>query len=137
MGRKKILNVPVLLRVILLLVGLHSIILGGVIYFYTVPFHQFFFSVDPDNLFFIKQSGVFLFLAGLFYLSPVLDMKRYKLFIVLVVFSKITAVAFLLRNALQTPSPQMIYLAALGDGLMAVTLTIVTFLWQRNDSNSI
>jgi hypothetical protein len=77
MAGKSFLNVSVWLRVTLFLVGLHSVILGGTIYFFTVPFHQFFFSVDPDNFFFIKQSGVFLFLAGLFYLVPVKDIKRY------------------------------------------------------------
>jgi hypothetical protein len=91
MAGKGFLNVSVLLRVTLFLVGLHSVILGGTVYFFTVPFHQFFFSVDPDNMFFIKQSGVFLFLAGLFYLIPIMDMKRYKLLIALVVFSKVTA----------------------------------------------
>jgi hypothetical protein len=135
MAGKGFLNVSVLLRVTLFLVGLHSVILGGTVYFFTVPFHQFFFSVDPDNMFFIKQSGVFLFLAGLFYLIPIMDMKRYKLLIALVVFSKVTAVAFLLRNAHLTLSPPMIYLAALGDGLMATALSILVFLWYKNNKN--
>jgi hypothetical protein len=135
MDRKSFLNVSVLLRVVLLLVGLHSVILGGTIYFFTVPFHQFFFSVDSDNYFFIKQSGVFLFLAGLFYLIPVLDMKRYKLFIALVVFSKVTAVAFLLRNAHLAPSPPMVYLAALGDGLMATTISLLALIGYKNNNN--
>ena len=135
MAGKGFLNVSVLLRVTLFLVGLHSVILGGTVYFFTVPFHQFFFSVDPDNFFFIKQSGVFLFLAGLFYLIPIMDMKRYKLLIALVVFSKVTAVAFLLGNAQLTLSPPMIYLAALGDGLMATTLSILVFLWYKNNKN--
>ena len=135
MAGKSFLNVSVLLRVTLFLVGLHSVILGGTVYFFTVPFHQFFFSVDPNNFFFIKQSGVFLFLAGLFYLIPVKDLKRYKLLIALVVFSKVTAVAFLLRNAHLTLSPPMIYLAALGDGLMATALSILVFLWYKNNKN--
>ena len=133
MAAKRFLNVPVLLRATLFLVGLHSVILGGTIYFFTVPFHQFFFAVDPDNFFFIKQSGVFLFLAGLFYLIPVKDLKRFKLLVVLVVFSKVTAVAFLLRNAHLTPAPPMVYLAALGDGLMATTISILALLWCKNN----
>jgi hypothetical protein len=135
MAGKSFLNVSVLLRVTLFLVGLHSVILGGTVYFFTVPFHQFFFSVDPDNFFFIKQSGVFLFLAGLFYLIPIMDMKRYKLLIALVVFSKVTAVAFLLRNAHLTPSPPMVYLAALGDGLMATALSLLALLWYKNNKS--
>jgi hypothetical protein len=135
MAGKSFLNVSVWLRVTLFLVGLHSVILGGMIYFFTVPFHQFFFSVDPDNFFFIKQSGVFLFLAGLFYLVPVKDIKRFKLLIVLVVFSKVTAVAFLLINAHLTPSPPMVYLVALGDGLMATALSLLALIWYKNNKN--
>ena len=135
MAGKSFLNVSVLLRVTLFLVGLHSVILGGTIYIFPVLFHQFFFSINPDNFFFIKQSGVFLFLAGLFYLIPVMDIKRYKLIIVLVVFSKVTAVAFLLKNAHLTPSAPMIYLAAFGDGLMATALSLLTLLWYKNNKN--
>jgi hypothetical protein len=133
MAGKSFFNVSVLLRVTLFLVGLHSIILGGTIYFFTSPFYQLFFSVDPDNFFFIKQSGVFLFLAGFFYLIPAKDIKRYKLLVAFVVFSKITAVAFLIGNAHLTPSPPMVYLAALGDGLMATALSLLIFFWYKNN----
>jgi hypothetical protein len=102
------------------------------IYFFTVTFYQFFFSVDPDNYFFVKQSGLFMFLMGLFYLIPAKNIKRYKLLIALVVFSKVTAVAFLLKNAHLTPSPLVIYLAALGDGLMATAISILALLCYKN-----
>jgi len=120
------------LRVTLLLVGIHSVVLGGIIYFFTNPFYQFFFSVDPDNFFFIKQSGVFLYLAGLFYLVPAINMNRYKLIIALVVISKLTAVTFLLVNAGLAPSPLVIYLAAVGDGAMAVAIVVLTLLWRKS-----
>ena len=132
MVEKSSLNFSVLLRIALLLVGVHSILLGGIIYFFTTPFYYFFFSVDPDNFFYIKQSGVFLFLSGFFYLIPVKDMKRYKPVIFLVIFAKVTAVAFLLSNAQMTPSPPMIYLAALGDGLMATAISLLTLLCYKN-----
>jgi hypothetical protein len=131
MPGKSFLNISVLLKVTLFLVGLHSVILGGAIYFLTTPFYQFFFSVDPDNFFFVKQSGVFLFLIGLFYLIPVMDMRRYKLLIVFVVFSKVTAFVFLLRNAYLTPSSPIIYLAALGDGFMAIALSFLFMIWYK------
>ena len=63
-----------LLRTILLLVGVHSILLGMAILFFTIPFYQFFFAIDPENFFFVKQSGIFLFLIGLFYLIPFFDL---------------------------------------------------------------
>ena len=42
--------------------------------------------------------------------------------ILLVIFSKFTAVYFLVANANYTLSPQMIYLAAFFDGLMGLLL---------------
>lgn len=125
-------NVSLVLRVTLLLVGVHSVILGSTIYFFTVPFYQFFFSVNPDNFFFIKQAGIFLFLMGFFYLLPVLDMNRFRAAIILVVFSKVIAVTFLLVNANLTPSPFMIYLAALGDALMATTIIVLMVMKLKN-----
>lgn len=135
MQDKRVLKISWFLRITLLLVGVHSVLLGSTIYFFTVPFYQFFFSVEPSNFFFVKQAGVFLFLMGFFYLLPVLDMRRYKLAIFLVVFSKVVAVAFLLINAGLTPSPAMIYLAALGDSVMAVTISILIILRFRYDDN--
>ncbi len=132
----KKLNIPVLLRLSLFLVGMHSIILGGIIYFFTVPFYHFFFVVDPIDFFYIRQSGVFLFLAGLFYIIPVKDLKRYRIVIIVTIFSKITAVVFLLRNAHLTPTATIIYLGALGDGTMAVMLSILTLLWDKEIKNS-
>ncbi len=132
MVKKSFWNVYVLLRAFLLLVGVHSIMLGMAIFFFTVPFYQFFFSIDPDNFFFIKQSGLFLFLLGIFYLAPVMDMKRYNLIIFLTIFSKVAAVVFLVRNAQLAQSPLMIYLAALGDGSMAIALSLLTLFWYRD-----
>lgn len=130
MTEKRFANIAFLLRITLLLVGIHSIVLGGTIYFFTTPFYQFFFSIDPDNVFFVKQSGLFLFLLGLLYLVPSVNPSRYSLVIFLVIFSKIIAVTFLLINAHLTPSAMMIYLAALGDGIMAAILTILILIWQ-------
>ncbi len=137
MTRMSFLRHSNILRFTLFLVGIHSVLLGGVIFFFTAPFYQFFFSVNPDNIFFIKQAGIFLYLAGLFYLVPVINMERYKLIIGLVVFSKLTAVTFLLFNAQLTPSPPMIYLAALGDGSMAVVISILAFQWHKSNKASV
>lgn len=129
-------SIPSILRITLLFVGVHSILLGCSIYFFTAPFYQLFFSVEPDNIFFIKQSGLFLFLIGLFYLVPVIDLPRYQIIIYLVILSKIAAVIFLVRNAYLTPSPTMIYLAAVGDGIMATALTSLLWLWRSYDKKN-
>lgn len=129
---KRKMSVPMILRVTLLLVGIHSIVLGSTIYLFTTPFYQFFFSVDPDNFFFIKQAGVFLFLMGFFYLLPVFDMERYSPTIHLIIFTKVIAVAFLLVNADLSLEPKMIYLAALGDAAMAFTIASLLILRLRS-----
>lgn len=108
---------------IVLLVGMHSILLGLIIYFFTDFFYSVFFSASVENIFFVRQSGIFLFLAGLFYLYPLIDLKNLYNLVLLVIFSKIVAVIFLVANAGYTAAPLMIYLAAFFDGLMAIVLT--------------
>ncbi len=117
---------------LIFLIGLHSIALGIVIYFYTDFFYQKFFSAPVENIFFVRQSGVFLFLAGFFYLYPIVDLTRLYNFLLLIIFSKFIAVLFLLSNAKFTLAPSMIYLAAFFDGLMAVVLASVYFHLRMN-----
>ncbi len=113
-------------------VGMHSICLGLVIYFFTDIFYQKFFSASVENIFFVRQSGVFLFLAGFFYLYALVDLKNLYNLILLVIFSKIVAVYFLIANARYTLSPPMVYLAAFFDGLMALTLIFVYLNCRKN-----
>lgn len=106
-------------------VGMHSIVLGIVIYFFTDFFYQQFFSAAVENIFFVRQSGVFLFLAGFFYLYPLIDLKKYYNILLLVVFSKFVAVYFLVANAGFTLAPAMIYLAAFFDCLMGLAIMAI------------
>lgn len=131
----KRIQITLLLRGALLFVAVHSLILGGTIYFFTTFFYQLFFGVDPENFFFVKQAGLFLSLMGLFYLLPVFDLERFKPVIFLIVFSKVVAVTFLILNAHLTPSAFMIYLAALGDGTMAAALTVLFLMRTKFPEN--
>jgi len=110
---------------ILSLVGIHSILLGLSIYFFTEIFYKVFFAAKIENFFFVRQSGIFLFLIGLFYLYPLFNLKNLYSLILLVIFSKTVAVLFLITNAQLTTAPAMIYLAAFFDGLMGAVLTVV------------
>ena len=112
---------------IVFLVGMHSILLGLTVYFFTDFFYKVFFNTSVENIFFVRQSGTFLFLAGLFYLYPLLNLKELSNLILLVIFSKVVAVFFLVSNAVFTTAPVMIYLAAFFDGLMAVVLVGIYF----------
>lgn len=110
---------------ILSLVGIHSILLGLSIYFFTEIFYKVFFAAKIENFFFVRQSGIFLFLIGLFYLYPLFNLKNLYSLVLLVIFSKTVAVLFLITNAQLTTAPAMIYLAAFFDGLMGAVLTVV------------
>ncbi|MDX1776022.1 MAG: hypothetical protein R3297_05540 [Desulfobulbales bacterium] len=113
--------------IIVFFVGMHSIVLGLIIYFFTDFFYQVFFAASVDNLFFVRQSGIFLFLAGFFYLYPLVNLRSLYNLLLLVIFSKIVAVYFLIANAGYTAAPAMIYLAAFFDGLMALVLVGIYF----------
>ena len=117
---------------ILFLVGMHSILLGLIIYFFTELFYQLFFATSVENLFFVRQSGTFLFLAGLFYLYPLLNLRNLYNLVLLVIVSKVVAVIFLVSNAGYTAAPLMIYLAAFFDGLMALVLVVIYFRVRMN-----
>ena len=94
-------------------------------------FITFSLQFSPIILFFVKQSGVFLFLIGLFYFSPLVDFERHRTLILLIVFSKLTAVIFLLINDHLTPKPSMILLAAAIDALMAAAISLLIFLCYK------
>ena len=121
---------------ILFLVGMHSILLGLIIYFFTDFFYSTFFDTSVENIFFVRQSGTFLFLAGLFYLFPLLHLRNFYNLILLVIVSKIVAVVFLIANATDTPAPVMIYLAALFDALMGGVLISVYFRCRKTYARS-
>jgi hypothetical protein len=112
-------------------VGIHSILLGIFIYFMTDLFYSMFFSSEVVNLFFVKQSGLFLFLTGLFYLVPLTNLEKLSRVTVVTIISKICAVIFLFSNAIYTPAPFMIYLAGFGDGCMAIALLLTYVMFKR------
>jgi hypothetical protein len=66
---------------------------------------------------------------------PLKNIERMCDVSVVTIISKILAVLFLLSNAGLAPDSKMIYLAAIGDGLMATILTI-TYLMFKKDVNS-
>jgi hypothetical protein len=116
---------------ILFLVGMHSILLGLGIYFFTDIFYKVFFAASIENIFFVRQSGIFLFLQGLFYLYPLFNLKNLYNLTLVVIIAKIVAVYFLIANAQYTAAPEMIYLAAFFDALMGAGLTVVYVKFRR------
>jgi len=111
------------LALLIFLVGIHSLGLGIFIFFFTELFYQFFFHSQLENIFFVRQSGLFLFCLAMFYFSPLPDLKRRHRLVFVIILTKVLAVLFLVTNASHAPWPPIILLAAAGDGCMALLLT--------------
>ena len=120
-----------LFMVTLLVTGVHSLFLGGLIFFMTESFYEFFFSSEVVNPFFVKQAGLFLMLMGLFYLIPLTQIEKLSRVAIVTIITKICAVIFLFTNASYTPSPFMMYLAGCGDGVMAIALSITYTMYMK------
>lgn len=110
------------LYICVLLVGIHSLILGLFIFFFTGTFYSLFFGVAVDNYFFVKQAGLFLFCLGLFYLAPLTNLGSKHRSIDIIIITKVLAVIFLLSNMWLVPRPAAILLAAICDAVMATLL---------------
>jgi len=113
-----------ILALLVFLVAVHSMVLGMFIFFFTELFYQLFFHARIENLFFVRQSGLFLFSVGMFNLYPLFDLKsRYRL-VLLIISIKVLAVLFLVTHSSYVAWPPIIMLAAAGDGGMALILAL-------------
>ncbi|MEI6206095.1 MAG: hypothetical protein WCP20_04880 [Desulfuromonadales bacterium] len=121
------------LALVVFLIGMHSLVLGGSIYFFTESFYSLFFHARIENLFFVRQSGLFLFCTGMFYFCPLFDLKERHRMVMVIILIKVLAVLFLITNARSSASPPIILLAAAGDGCMALLLA---FFYYRTDIHS-
>ena len=118
------------LSVFVLLVAMHSLILGIFIFCFTESFYRLFFLAKIENFFFVRQAGLFLFCLGLFNLAILIDMKRNFYLVKVIIATKVLAVLFLFSHAHLAARPLIIFLAAVGDGLMSVLLI---FFYRRLD----
>jgi hypothetical protein len=125
----------------ILFVGVHSLALGTYIFLFTESFYYFFFGTRVVNFFFVQQAGLFLFCLGMFYLVPLADLERNHRLIDIIIITKIMAVLFLLCNSRLVPRPEIIFLAAVGDGVMAILLIIFSraagLLLKKSESSSV
>jgi len=109
-----------------LFIGLHSILIGIFIFFFTERFYDLFFMADIQNLFFVRQAGLFLFCLGLFNLSILRGIERNFTLINVTIVTKCLAVFFLAFQAHHAVRPAVIYLAAVLDGAMALALILLS-----------
>lgn len=121
----------------ILLVAIHSVLLGVIIFLFTEPFYKFFFGAKVENFFFVRQSGLFLLCLGLFYVIPLLDLPRYSPLVIVIIITKVFAVVFLGLHAQHVPRPGAIILAALIDGTMAICLAWLFIMFKRSCPNNL
>ena len=110
------------LRLVVLLVGLHSVVLGLLLLFLPLWTLGLMGFGDPGPPFFPSQAGIFLLILGVCYLLAL----REPALVRVIVVSKAFAVAFLAVHAAFLGAPPVIAAAAAGDAAM-----LAAVLWAR------
>lgn len=113
------------LRLLILLVGAHSCILGLAMLFATglmLSLLGFSTEVPP---FFPSQSGIFMLILGVFYLVALVEPR----YVWTIIVSKAFAVVFLFTHVMFLGAPPIIWAAGAGDAAM---LTAVAALLARH-----
>ncbi len=117
-------NVRRLENIIILLISLHSLILGVAMLFQPARMLQLSGWEYDGPLFFPAQSGLFLLLSAGVYFASV----RHRKLLWFILASKTAAVAFLLAEYLIiVDAPLSMLIAALLDGLMAAIIAAIIF----------
>lgn len=108
-------------RVLVVLIALHSLVVGVFLLFATEWGARFggFGAVQP--LFFPRQAGAFHFVVAAAYL---IEYFRYRGVSILLT-TKSIAVVFLMLTTLLDDAPWVVPLSALGDGLMGLAVLLL------------
>jgi len=109
------------LRLITLLVSLHSLLLGLTMMVFPSRFLAFVGWPNPERPFYPSQSGVFLIILAVAYFFAL----KHRGMVRFIIFSKMAAVAFLLAHGLFISAPPVIFLTATLDGLMGLALWVL------------
>lgn len=105
-------------RVLVVLIALHSLVVGLFLTFATVWGARFGGFPEPVPLFFPRQAGAFHFVVAAIYL---VEYFRYR-GVGLLVMTKSIAVVFLFLSTAFCGVPWLVPLSGVGDGLMAVAV---------------
>jgi hypothetical protein len=108
-------------RTLVVLIALHSLVVGLFLTFATDWGARFGGFPSPVPLFFPRQAGAFHFVVAAIYL---VEHFRYR-GVGLLVMTKSIAVAFLFLTAALDSVPWVVPLSGVGDGLMAVAVVLL------------
>jgi hypothetical protein len=108
-------------RALVVLIALHSVVVGLFLSFATDWGARFGGFPSPVPLFFPRQAGAFHFVVAAIYLVEYLHYRG----VGLLVLTKTLAVAFLFLSTAFDDVPWLVPLSGLGDGLMAVAVVLL------------
>ena len=108
-------------RALVVLIALHSLVVGLFLTFATVWGARFGGFPDPVPLFFPRQAGAFHFVVAAIYL---VEYFRYR-GVGLLVMTKSIAVVFLSLVTALDAAPWVVPLSGVGDGLMALAVVLL------------
>jgi hypothetical protein len=108
-------------RTLVVLIALHSLVVGLFLTFATDWGARFGGFPSPVPLFFPRQAGAFHFVVATIYL---VEYFRYR-GVGLLVLTKSIAVVFLFLTAALDSVPWVVPLSGVGDGLMAVAVVLL------------
>ncbi len=108
-------------RALIILIALHSIVVGVMLLFFPEWAVEFAGWSGADPIFFIRQAGVFHFVLAAGYL---VEYSRTQT-ITLLLIAKTTAFVFLIGGSLLADTPWSVWFSGLADGAMALTAYLV------------
>lgn len=108
-------------RAVVVLIALHSVVVGLLLTFATEWGARFGGFPSPVPLFFPRQAGAFHFVVAGVYLVEYFVYRG----VLLLVMTKSIAVVFLAFTTLLCPVPWLVPLSGLGDGLMGLAVVLL------------
>ena len=108
-------------RTLIILIALHSIIVGVMLLFFPEWAVQFAGWSGADPIFFIRQAGVFHFVLAAGYL---VEYSRTQT-ITLLLIAKTTAFVFLVGGSVLGDTPWSVWFSGVADGAMALVAFLV------------
>ena len=108
-------------RLLIILIALHSIIVGVMLLFFAEWAVKFAGWSGADPVFFIWQAGIFHFVLATGYLVEYSRTQTISLLLI----AKTTAFVFLIGGNLLAETPWSVWFSGLADGAMALTAFLV------------
>jgi len=113
------------LKLIIVLISIHSFLLGIAMLFSPRVFTEFFGVASKGQFFWQSQSGIFLFILAIAYYLAYREIDRSRILVNFLVLSKALAAVFLLTHWIFFNAPDSIALAAAGDGIMGTSVLLL------------